>query len=192
MAVVQEQPDSVSSWARAWPCSAGHPPPGVRHYLGRVFAPWAAWSSTSPSTTRSAGPRCCGRAALEAALAQPFSWRWVFDVELLGRLLGGTAAWPPRRRGVPRGAADRVARNRRHQARPPLRHAGGGGPAPHRLVAAAGASGFTAGRTDGAPTGTVALGDRQLEQPDRLTGSRRCRPRRSAAASRPWTGSSTT
>ena len=32
--------------------------------------------------------------ALRAALAQPFASRWVFDVELLGRLHGGMAGAP--------------------------------------------------------------------------------------------------
>jgi len=60
----------------------------MRHYLGRVFATAASlilrlrvYDTQCGAKFFRAGP------ALDAALATPFSSRWAFDVELIGRLL---------------------------------------------------------------------------------------------------------
>ncbi len=60
----------------------------VRHYLGRVFASVASISLGMGVYDTQCGAKVFRRgAALEAALRRPFTSRWAFDVELLGRLL---------------------------------------------------------------------------------------------------------
>jgi glycosyltransferase involved in cell wall biosynthesis len=60
----------------------------VRHYLGRIFASIAAYTLKLMVYDTQCGAKFfrSGR-ALEAALAQPFTSRWSFDVELLGCLM---------------------------------------------------------------------------------------------------------
>ena len=67
----------------------------VRHYLGRVFATAASiilrarvYDTQCGAKLFRAGP------ALSEALSTAFLSRWAFDVELLGRLLIGTAGVP--------------------------------------------------------------------------------------------------
>lgn len=68
----------------------------VRHYLGRIFA-------TAASLTLALGiyDTQCGAKLfrvtpeLQAALAEPFLSRWIFDVELLGRLAWGSPQIAP-------------------------------------------------------------------------------------------------
>ena len=62
----------------------------LRHYLGRIFANFAAWTLKIPIYDTQCGAKAFRRcAALELALRDPFLSRWAFDVELLGRLLLG-------------------------------------------------------------------------------------------------------
>jgi dolichyl-phosphate beta-glucosyltransferase len=67
----------------------------VRHYLGRVFASVAAVILHARVYDTQCGAKLFRASpALEAALVSPFLSRWAFDVELLGRMLVGTAMVP--------------------------------------------------------------------------------------------------
>jgi hypothetical protein len=67
----------------------------LRHYLGRVFASAASIILQARVYDTQCGAKLFrANAALSEALAVPFLSRWAFDVELLGRLLIGTADVP--------------------------------------------------------------------------------------------------
>ena len=66
-----------------------------RHYLGRVFATIASGILQIPIYDSQCGAKVMLRSrVLEDALSEPFRSRWVFDVELIGRLLAGSALAP--------------------------------------------------------------------------------------------------
>lgn len=66
-----------------------------RHYVGRIFASAASLLLRVRVYDTQCGVKLFQRtAALQAALNEPFLSRWAFDVELLGRLLIGSATVP--------------------------------------------------------------------------------------------------
>ena len=68
----------------------------TRHYLGRVFATFASLTLHIPVYDTQCGAKVFRASpAVRAAVADPFRSSWVFDVELIGRLLRGTAGAEP-------------------------------------------------------------------------------------------------
>ena len=77
----------------------------VRHYLGRVFATFASLALDLPVYDTQCGAKVIRvTPGLLAALARPFRSAWVLDVELIGRLLQGSATAEP----VPASAFEEV------------------------------------------------------------------------------------
>lgn len=67
----------------------------ARHYLGRIYATGASLTLRLPVYDTQCGAKALRPTpALHAALSRPFSSRWAFDVELLGRLLYGETPLP--------------------------------------------------------------------------------------------------
>ena len=69
----------------------------TRHYLGRCFATVVSLALRLPVYDTQCGAKMLRRTeALEQALQKPFGSRWIFDVELLGRLLAWYRRHDPR------------------------------------------------------------------------------------------------
>lgn len=67
----------------------------LRHYAGRIFATIAALVLGTVYYDTQCGAKLFRREpVLDAALAEPFHSPWIFDVELLGRLMIGAARSP--------------------------------------------------------------------------------------------------
>ena len=63
----------------------------IRHYIGRIFATFASLVlRLSVYDTQCGAKLFYASSALKDALAEPFQSRWIFDVELIGRLLIGS------------------------------------------------------------------------------------------------------
>jgi glycosyltransferase involved in cell wall biosynthesis len=67
----------------------------ARHYLGRAFATLASLVLRARFYDTQCGAKLFKSSDLfRAAIAEPFHSRWIFDVELLGRLLAGAGGHP--------------------------------------------------------------------------------------------------
>lgn len=68
----------------------------TRHYMGRLFATTASMVLEMGIYDTQCGAKMfVDTPALRAAMSQPFRSQWVFDVELLGRLITGGDGAPP-------------------------------------------------------------------------------------------------
>ncbi len=68
----------------------------IRHYTGRIFATLASIILRLPVYDTQCGAKLFSVSPLlKEVLSEPFSSRWVFDVELIGRLLTGSKTSPP-------------------------------------------------------------------------------------------------
>ena len=67
----------------------------ARHYIGRVFATIATKIIRAPFYDTQCGAKAfLNTPSLRAALAEPFLTRWIFDLEIIGRLLIGSDSAP--------------------------------------------------------------------------------------------------
>lgn len=89
LAVLEEGPQQVVLGSRVLRLGTEIQRSPVRHVLGRVFATLASKAIDANVYDTQCGAKWFRTSpALEHALSRPFGSRWVFDVELLARLLG--------------------------------------------------------------------------------------------------------
>lgn len=68
----------------------------ARHYIGRVFATIATTIIRAPFYDTQCGAKAfLNTPSFRAALGEPFLTRWIFDLEIIGRLLIGSESAPP-------------------------------------------------------------------------------------------------
>ncbi len=66
----------------------------IRHFLGRIFATFSSMALRMPVYDTQCGAKIFSKTAqLEARLQKTFVSRWVFDVELIGRLRTGEGSY---------------------------------------------------------------------------------------------------
>jgi dolichyl-phosphate beta-glucosyltransferase len=91
IALLEDGPTQVALAARVGLLGTRIDRRASRHYLGRVFATFASLVLHLRVYDTQCGAKVFRRSELlAAALSEPFTARWAFDVELLGRLLAGT------------------------------------------------------------------------------------------------------
>ncbi|AKF07261.1 glycosyltransferase [Sandaracinus amylolyticus] len=92
---IEDSPAKVAMGSRIARLGARVRRKQTRHYLGRLFATTASMVlDMSIYDTQCGAKLFRDTPALRAAMSVPFRSRWVFDVELLGRLTTGTADAP--------------------------------------------------------------------------------------------------
>jgi dolichyl-phosphate beta-glucosyltransferase len=68
----------------------------MRHYIGRIFATFASLILRLPVYDTQCGAKLfIASPLLKESLTEPFCSRWIFDVELIGRLLTGSDNFKP-------------------------------------------------------------------------------------------------
>ena len=93
VAVLNEQPDCLLALGSRWRrLGSKIERSGVRHVLGRAFATAASLLLKLPVYDSQCGAKIFRANAVDLLFADPFSSRWLFDVELLARMSGALGA----------------------------------------------------------------------------------------------------